>query len=97
MTALVWANVLLAVPFLAAFIGIPLWMTFRRPDTGADHSQAHGYLEAKAALAGAGAAPAPSTAGAGRRPKGMAALRRRAVTARRDHARRAVRHAGVSA
>jgi len=97
MTAVVWANVLLAVPFLAAFIGIPLWMTFRRPDTGADHSQAHGYLEARAALAGAGTAPVPSSARAGRHPRGMAAMRRGAATARHDHARRAVHHAGAPA
>ena len=51
MTAVVWANVALAIPFLIAFIGIPLWMTFRRPQTGADHSQARAYLRAKAALA----------------------------------------------
>jgi len=56
MTAVVWANVALAIPFLIAFIGIPLWMTFRRPQTGPDHSQARAYLRAKAALAGAGAA-----------------------------------------
>ena len=51
MTAVVWANIALAIPFLLAFIGIPLWMTFRHPQTGADHSQAHAYLRAKAALA----------------------------------------------
>jgi hypothetical protein len=51
MTAVVWANVLLAIPFLIALIGIPLWMTFRRPHTGPDHSQARTYLRAKAALA----------------------------------------------
>ena len=51
MTAVVWANVALAIPFLIAFIGIPLWMTFRRPQTGPDHSQARAYLRAKAALA----------------------------------------------
>ena len=51
MIAVVWANVVLAIPFLLAFIGIPLWMTFRRPQTGPDHSQAHAYLRAKAALA----------------------------------------------
>jgi hypothetical protein len=58
MTAVVWANVALAIPFLLAFIGIPLWMTFRRPQTGADHSQARAYLRAKAALAST-AATAP--------------------------------------
>ena len=51
MTAVVWANVALAIPFLLVWIGIPLWMTFRRPQTGADHSQARAYLRAKAALA----------------------------------------------
>jgi hypothetical protein len=56
MTAVVWANIALAVPFLLAFIGIPLWMTFRRPQTGSDHSQARAYLRAKAALASASAA-----------------------------------------
>jgi hypothetical protein len=50
MTAVVWANVLLAVPFLIAFIGIPLWMTFRRTHNGPDHTQARRYLRAKAAL-----------------------------------------------
>jgi hypothetical protein len=62
MTAVVWANVLLAIPFLIAFIGIPLWLTFRRPGAEADHSQANAYLRAKAALAGA-ATPAPSLTG----------------------------------
>jgi hypothetical protein len=51
MTGVVWANVVLAIPFLIAFIAVPLWMTFRYPSTGADHTQAHSYLHAKAALA----------------------------------------------
>jgi hypothetical protein len=51
MTAVVWANVALAIPFLLAFIAVPLWMTFRRPNAGADHSRAHTYLRAKAAFA----------------------------------------------
>jgi len=53
MSAIVWANVLLAVPFLAAFIGIPLWMTFRRPQSGPDHSEARAYLRTKTAFADA--------------------------------------------
>ena len=53
MTAVVWANVLLAVPFLIAFIAVPMWLTFRRPNTAPDHTQARAYLRAKAALAGA--------------------------------------------
>jgi hypothetical protein len=97
MTAVVWANVLLAIPFLIAFIGIPLWITFRR-QSAASHSQAHAYLGAKAALAEAGTAPAASGARPGRRPSSRAVFgRRSAATARRDHARQAARHAGASA
>ena len=44
MTALVLASILLTIPFLVAFIGIPLWMTFARPETGADHTRAQRYL-----------------------------------------------------
>ena len=43
------ANIALAIPFLVAFIAIPLWMTFKHPDTGADHTQARRYLHARAA------------------------------------------------
>ena len=47
MTAVVLASILLTIPFLVAFIGIPLWMTFMRPETGADHIGAHRYLRAR--------------------------------------------------
>jgi hypothetical protein len=50
MTALVSTGILLTIPFLVAFIGVPLWMTFRRPETAPDHSQAHAYLQARQAL-----------------------------------------------
>jgi hypothetical protein len=50
MTPVVWANVLLAIPFLVAFIGVPLWLTFRGPQTGPDHADARAYLRYKAAL-----------------------------------------------
>jgi hypothetical protein len=33
MTTMVWINVLLAVPFIALWAGIPLWLVLRRPDT----------------------------------------------------------------
>ena len=33
--AVVLANIVLAIPFLVAFIGIPLWKTFKRPETAA--------------------------------------------------------------
>jgi hypothetical protein len=32
MTTMVWINVLLAVPFIALWAGIPLWLVLRRPD-----------------------------------------------------------------
>jgi hypothetical protein len=47
MTAIVWINLVLTIPFLVAFIGVPLWMTFRTPQIGPDHAQAHAYLRAK--------------------------------------------------
>jgi hypothetical protein len=53
MSAVVWGNIVLAIPFLVAFIGIPLWMTFKRPQTGPDHSEAHAYLRTRSALAAA--------------------------------------------
>jgi len=33
MTTMVWMNVLLAIPFVALWAGIPLWLVLRRPDT----------------------------------------------------------------
>ncbi len=51
MSSIVWANISLAAVFIAAFIGIPLWMAFKRPDTAPDHSRASAYLAAKASLA----------------------------------------------
>ena len=50
MTPLVITSILLTIPFLVAFIAVPLWMTFNRPDEAADHSQAHTYLRARQAL-----------------------------------------------
>jgi hypothetical protein len=49
MTPLAWANFPLALAFILAFAGIPLWMTFKRPQTIPDHTQAHAYLAAKEA------------------------------------------------
>ena len=48
MTSTLFWNSLLIVPFLLAFIGIPLWMTWKHTDRGADHSAARQYLAAKA-------------------------------------------------
>jgi hypothetical protein len=49
MTPLVWANFPLALAFVLGIVGIPLWMTFKRPQTAPDHSQARTYLAAKRA------------------------------------------------
>jgi hypothetical protein len=69
MTPLVLASILLTIPFLVAFIGIPLWMTFAHPETGADHTRARRYLRARSArtqpaarAAAARAALAPAAA-----------------------------------
>jgi hypothetical protein len=50
MSAVVWANILLTLPFLAAFIGVPLWLTIRRPETAPDHAEARAYLRARSAF-----------------------------------------------
>jgi hypothetical protein len=53
MTAVVWANILLAIPFLAAFIAVPLWWTFKRPPTAPDHAEARAYLRTRTGFADA--------------------------------------------
>jgi hypothetical protein len=63
MTSLVWANFPLALLFLLAWSGIPMWMVIKRTDTPPDHSEAHAYLAAKAASA-ATAEPQPLLAAA---------------------------------
>ena len=50
MSTVVWANILLALPFLIAVIGIPLWLTFQRPQTRPDHAEARAYLRTRSAL-----------------------------------------------
>jgi hypothetical protein len=95
-TAVIWANILLAIPFLIAFSGVPLWMTFKHPQTVPAHSQAHAHLQSKAAFAEARAVtPTPATSGAGshRQPADKIQADRRSVAAAgRDHARGATRH-----
>ena len=51
MSAVVWANILLTLPFLIAFIGLPLWLTFHRPEAAPDHSEARAYLRTRSAFA----------------------------------------------
>lgn len=45
-STIIW-NLVLTVPFLLAFIGIPLWMSVRRVDRAPDHTAARRYLAAK--------------------------------------------------
>jgi hypothetical protein len=33
MSTMLWINVLLAIPFIALWAGIPLWLVLRRPET----------------------------------------------------------------
>ena len=67
MTAIVWANILLTLPFLITFISVPLWWTVKRPPAGADHAESHAYLRTRTAFAralarrGARTRPAPRT------------------------------------
>ena len=49
MTTPVWINLILAVPFVLAIAGIPLWMTWKHTDTAPDFSPAREYLTAKSA------------------------------------------------
>jgi len=51
MTPLVLASLGLAALFFGAWYGIPMWMTFRRPERHPDFAEARAYLKAKAALA----------------------------------------------
>jgi hypothetical protein len=62
LSAVIWANILLAIPFLAGFTGIPLWMTFKRPQPGPDHSSAHAYLHTKDVFAAAAQRRQPAQA-----------------------------------
>jgi hypothetical protein len=61
MTAVVWANILLAIPFLVTFIAVPLWWTFKRPPAAPDHSEARAYLRTRTAFAEALARSAART------------------------------------
>jgi hypothetical protein len=53
MSAIVWANILLALPFLITFIAVPLWWTVKRPPAGADHTESRAYLRTRTAFAAA--------------------------------------------
>ena len=46
MTPILWANILLVMPFILIWVGVPLWLTAKH-QAAPDFSQAHAYLAAK--------------------------------------------------
>lgn len=51
MSSLVWLNIPLAILVILAIVGIPMWMTFRRPERHPDYSEARAHFRTKAARA----------------------------------------------
>ena len=49
MTSLVWLNIPLAVLVILAIVGIPLWMTLKRPERHPEYAQARAHFRIKAA------------------------------------------------
>ena len=49
MTGIVIANFPIIALIVAAMVGIPLWITFKRPHTQPDYSEARAHFRAKAA------------------------------------------------
>lgn len=92
MTPLVWVNVPLCLLFIVAIVGIPYWITFKRPNHKPDHAEARAYLAARAEAAGDAIPyqPAPparmasvATRPPGRPRRGAAPGHRRPARARR--------------
>ena len=50
MNALVLANFPMAILVILAIVGIPLWMTFKRPETAPDYAEARAHFGAQAGL-----------------------------------------------
>ena len=53
MTGAVIANFPIIALIVLGIVGVPLWMTFKRPQTGADHSEARAYLRSRDSFASA--------------------------------------------
>ena len=47
MTGLVWLNVPLVVLVFLAIVGIPMWLTFTRPEREPDYTEARAHFRAK--------------------------------------------------
>lgn len=50
MTGIVWANFPIIALIVLAIVGVPLWLTFKRPHGQPDYSEARAYFGAKAAV-----------------------------------------------
>ncbi len=76
MTGLVWLNVPLIILAFTAIVGIPLWLTFSRPEAHPDYGEARAHFAAKARrahVAAVAAEPAPGGLASARRHAGAAA------------------------
>ncbi len=49
MTGIVWLNFPIIALIVAGIVGVPLWLTFKRPHTHPDYAEAHAHYRAKAA------------------------------------------------
>jgi hypothetical protein len=64
-TGLVWLTVPLMVLAFSAIVGIPMWLTFRRPETHPDYAEARAHYLAKAHRAHVAAVAAEGPADSG--------------------------------
>src|SRR6267154_1449409 len=99
MTSLVWLNIPLAVLVILAIVGIPMWLTFKRPEQGPDYVDARAHFRAKAARARGQAVtvgghvlagperPRPSSTVPGRRHSGARSAARSHVPGAGQHTR----------
>ena len=63
MTGLVWLTVPLMVLAFSAIVGIPMWLTFQRPDTYPDYAEARAHDKARREHVAAVAAGQPAGSG----------------------------------
>jgi hypothetical protein len=87
-TGLVWLNVPLIVLAFSAMVGIPLWLTFKRPDTHPDYTEARAHYLAKARRAHVAAVAAEQPADGGLSLARQHAAAQVPVPGRRHSARR---------
>jgi hypothetical protein len=85
-TSLVWLNVPLVVLVFLAIVGIPMWLTFKRPERQPDYAEARAHFRAKERRGQI------STEAARRSAPGLAAARQHATAAAAIPGRR---HAGA--